>query len=206
MTTLTLQPDGTDGVDTSLDSSTPTTNYGSTVWFASGETGGAIARALIKFDLSSIPAGSTIDDATLSLWVQADVSSNTRTKRVYRVIQAWTEAGANWNTYDGSNAWATAGCGDTTNDREATDIGSASMGASESIGTEIQFTLTAAKIQEMITGGVFTNNGFIIVTDTESADYYQFDSSDGATAGERPKLVINYTSPTGQAAQVIIFA
>ncbi len=77
---------------------------------------------------------------------------------------------------------------------EAADIGTATFATTANVDDTISFTLTAAKIQEMITGGVFTNNGFILKVDTESSDRYQFIGS-GGTAAKRPKLVIDYTAP-----------
>jgi hypothetical protein len=47
----------------------------------------------------------------------------------------------------------------------------------------------------MITGGAWTNNGFLIKADTESADLTVFASSDYATESQRPKLTIVYDLP-----------
>jgi len=108
-------------------------------------------------------------------------------------LRAWTEAGVTWNTYDGSNAWGTTGADNTTTDRDLTDIGSSSFTATETANTEKQFTLTAASIQSMLTGGGFTNNGFVLKMDTETNDAYSFYSSEYAVDVTKiPKLVITY--------------
>jgi hypothetical protein len=195
--TLTIQPDATAGVDTSIDSANPTTNYGTATAMRSGdETLTANAcRSLLKFDLSGIPAGSIILTAILTVTLTEDRSDNARTKRVYRIKRAWTEAGATWNKYDGTNNWSTAG-GFHADDCEQTDIGNTSFSATETIPSEKSLTLTAAKVQEMFTGA-FTNNGFMIKTDTETDDSYALATSDHATASYRPKLVITYDPPSG---------
>jgi len=148
-------------------------------------------RILIKFDFSSIPSNATISSAMLYLTTTTDISSNTRTKRVYRQKRAWTETGATWNKYDGTNNWQTAG-GFGADDCEQTDIGSVSMGASEANGTEISISLSTSAIREMVSGE-FANNGFMVKTDSEVNDAYSFASSSNGTSTRRPKLVVEYT-------------
>lgn len=208
MASKTFQPAAAVGLDTYFNSFAPTTNYGTNVRLGVGEHPGivAIARTWLKFSQLSdgtIPKGSIINSATLSLYVALDESNNVRTLRVYRCKRVVVEAQATWNIYSTGNNWQTAGASGA-NDREAADIGSVSITHNPPIGTEYQITLAAAKIQEMIEDGVFTNNGFILQVDTENADLIYYDSSDGVTAGERPKLVIVYTSPAFVPRAIII--
>jgi pimeloyl-ACP methyl ester carboxylesterase len=194
--TLTIQPDGTAGVDTVLRSFQPTTNLGTNSNLGAGESNAIVDiwRSAIKFNLSGIAAGSTIISATLSLYCHAEFSSNARTLRVYRLKRAWVETQATWNIYSTGNSWSTAG-GFHSDDCEQTDIGSRAFSATETTGAFKDFTLTAASVQAMISGGSWTNNGFLVKADTETDDMYQFYSSDHSTAGNRPKLVIVYTEP-----------
>lgn len=193
MATYTSQPDGASGNDTYIISDNPTTNYGTNtsmnIGFDTG--GGGAGRALIKFDLSSIPATATITSAILTLTPVTDNSSNARTLSVYRCLRAWTEAGATWNKYDGTNNWGTAGAENTTSDRESTAIGTLSVSASETLNVGKDITLDASKMQEFITGAL-ANNGFVLRVNTESNDGYNWASSDHVTAAYRPKLVIEY--------------
>lgn len=190
MSTLTLQPDGTDGVDNFLNSAAPTTNYGTGTTMNIGELNSSaqVARALIKFDLSSLPPTSVVATATLCMTIAGDYSDAARTMRVYRQLKAWTEAGATWNKYDGSNNWTTAGGFDAA-DCEQTDIGSIALTQSES--GEKSISLTPSKVQEWISGAL-ANNGMLIKMDGENNDAYSWHTSDSATANARPKLVIEY--------------
>ena len=203
MATLTLQPDDTTAKDAYILSDSPTTNTDGNGYMVVGENNAAVSvtRGLIQFDLSSIPAGSTIDSATLYLTLREAGSfraSNNRTMRAYRLLQNWVEAQATWNIYSTGNNWGTAGAGNTTTDREATDIGTVAMATTDADESEKTITLTASKIQEMITGGSFTNNGFLLQMDTETDDQYQFYDSTVANSTNRPKIVVNYTlSATG---------
>jgi len=196
MSTITIQP-GNDGLDGWIQQEAPTTSGGSDSVLVVGEDNSfaQLFRSCIKFDLSNIPQGSRIDSAVLTLtYAEAGSfrSSNNRTIRVYRALRSFTES-LTWNTYDGTNNWGTAGCSNTTSDREATDIGSTTCNTTDIDESEKSITLTASKIQEMLTGGTFSNNGFLLKMDTESSDRFQWHSSESATSSKRPKLVINYT-------------
>jgi RHS repeat-associated protein len=191
------QPNGTDGVDTYIDNGSATSNYGTEVSLRIGEGNGStndLNRSLIKFDLSSIPANATITSATLSLWTSNDLSDNDRTIRVYRLKVPFVEGEATWNESASGVSWQSAGASGA-NDRESTDIGSVLVVANEASGTEKQISLNTTKIQEMVSG-TFTNNGFIIIADTELNDRFNYKSSDSSTSSQRPKLVIQYTTST----------
>jgi RHS repeat-associated protein len=148
----------------------------------------------VALDLSSIPSNATITSATLSLWTSNDLSDNDRTIRVYRLKTAFDESSATWNESASGVSWQSAGASGT-NDRESTDIGSVLVLANEADGTEKQISLNTTKLQEMVSG-TFTNNGFIIIADTELNDRFNYKSSDASTASQRPKLVIQYTTST----------
>ena len=195
MATLTVQGSGV--TDVSIDSSAPTTNYETNVhiWVGESNTIAAVYRGLVKFDISSIPAGSTINSAVLTLTFVSDSSDNARTLSVYRVKRAWVVTQATWNIYSTGNNWTSAGCSDTTDDREATDIGTVAVPASPTLDTEYAITLTASQVQQMLTGGSFTNNGFLLKVDTENNDELDYYSTDDPATTKRPKLVVDYTEP-----------
>jgi hypothetical protein len=197
MTVVTIQASA-NITDTNIRSATPTLNASTDAGIYIGElnTGANVTRGLIKFDLSSIPANATISSAVLSIKAINDYCDNARTWRVYRVLRAWVGSQVTWNVYSTGNDWGTAGCSNTSTDREATDIGTRDFSAAETVPEFKNFSLTASKIQEM-TAGTFTNNGFLIQVDTESDDSYNFASSENGTEADNPKLVITYTLPGG---------
>lgn len=181
--------------DTMILSAVPTTNYGSGEQLHLGSTNGSTdkRRSLLKWDLSSIPSDAVVSLARLSLWIYLDGASNAGTWSVYRVLRNWVEAEATWNIYSTGNNWGTAGCGSDTIDKETNNIGTVAVGASEAVGTEIQITLDNSKVQEWISGAL-TNYGMIVIGTENAVTYYAVDSAEGITAGERPKLYIEYTS------------
>lgn len=195
--TYTSQP-GAAGIDTYLSSLNPTTNSGTSTVIDVGESNGgsAIIRGLWRDPLTGIPSNANVTSATLYVYIAlADLSSSDRLLRVYRARRSWVESGATWNKYDGTNDWSSAGAADTALDREAADIGSVTLIDGAAVGTEYAIALTPSKVQEWISGG-FTNNGLVLKMDGENDDLFRLGSSDNATSGYRPKLVIEYEIPT----------
>ncbi|HBN07061.1 MAG TPA: hypothetical protein DD434_14950 [Bacteroidales bacterium] len=105
-----IQPDPTTGKDAFISSSNPSANYGSyedLVMLASGTTN--LMRALIQFDLSSIPSNVGIETVDISF--RGGISgmtplgnscppNNTNTNNslwLERVTQNWQESTVNWN-------------------------------------------------------------------------------------------------------------
>lgn len=198
---VTIDPTFTDGyggdVATSFDTyvqiNAATTNYGTNDTMAIRSSGGSSERhALLKFDLSSIPAGAVCNSATLYLY--NDGTPYVATETIYEILAAnaaWTEAGATWNTKDGTNNWAggNTGCGTSGTDRSATSIGAFTTAAGDTNpGQEYVTALTTTRVDDWFGGS--------INIEIESSDNHSeyVGSSDHATTGYRPKLVIAYTA------------
>ena len=192
MAQLVLQPDGSAGVDTHLYAVAPDVNFATEIILRAGydkfakEAGGPI-RPLLRYGLSGLPAGSTINSTTLTFYPGDGVLPGGSTFNLYRITQeAWTEAGATWNKYDGTNNWTTAGGDYTVTDGDSDTI----AGPSE------QLVFAALK---NLTDDAIANRGsllhlILIGPETGEVDnYYDAKSSDDATSSTRPKLVIDYT-------------
>lgn len=196
MAQVTLNP----SADTQISSGNTTTNYGNgtSLWLGErdDDTGDAL-RILIKFDVSSIPPGSTINSATLRLNMILDRSSNARTARVRYLKRNWVENQATWNVYSSGNNWTTAGAAHTTDDINGDDLATASYTATESIESFKEYTLNAtglAVLSQWVEGSL-SNYGFRIAMDTESNDAYLHDSNQAVD--NFPELVIDYSPPIG---------
>lgn len=193
MATVTLN--ATAAVHIELDN--PTSNFNGNAFITIGEwNGGAQTdRGLLNFNVAGagIPSNATITTVTLRIYDEGlNYSSNDRTMRVYRLLRSFTNTQCTWNKADSSTNWGTAGCANTTTDREATDVGSISMPATEVTGYN-DITLTTASIQDVV-AGTFTFRGYLVKMDTESNDMHQFSDDNDANP---PQLVINYTVPGG---------
>lgn len=204
LTTLTLQPDATSGIDTELESVSPTLNFGVATTIDSIMTGGSDKRrGLFQFDLSSIVAGSQVSTATFTRHCRANEGA--AQVNVHRTARSWTEGtkngsgaadGATWNTYDGTNNWTLAG-----GDFDPTVAGNNNP-ASWVNGTFYDFIITS-----LVGGwvsGANANNGLLskVATETGTNTGLAADSSDNATSGNRPKLVVVYIPPLAVAGNV----
>lgn len=101
--------------DTTILQSDPAANNSAltyvTAKYATGK-GADDGRVILVFDLRSITA--PITGAALTLFSTQTYA--TGTARTNRIRRTGVSALANWNTYDGTNNWTTAGASDTTND------------------------------------------------------------------------------------------
>ena len=97
--TIKIQPTPTQSQDAMVVSDSPGTNFDGNWRLSVGTTASAKARSLIKFDLSTIPAGSRIDTANLQMFFSQDHTSSDFNVplEARRVTQAWTESGVTWN-------------------------------------------------------------------------------------------------------------
>lgn len=93
-------------------------NGGAPAFFSGTDGNSAIHRALISFDFSTIPAGSTITDVrlTLTLGQVASGGATTATIGLFGVTKNWGEGTANSGIAGiaGSGAGVAAGAGDAT--------------------------------------------------------------------------------------------
>jgi spore coat protein A len=85
-------------------------NGAGTSMLTSKNAGGSLRRSLVRFDLSSIPAGATIQAATVTLY--NDQATNSATVNLHRVSASWGE-GASLATGNG-DAGAPPAAGDAT--------------------------------------------------------------------------------------------
>ncbi|MGC9397451.1 MAG: DNRLRE domain-containing protein [Anaerolineae bacterium] len=91
--------------DTMVAEGYPNSNWGTSedMWAgydASLNPDGKRVRALVRFDLSAIPSGTPINQATLWLYLRRsyDVPDQWRTITTYRATASWAERGVTWNT------------------------------------------------------------------------------------------------------------
>jgi len=165
-----------------------------------GALGGSTSRrGLIAFDLSAIPAGSTVNSASLTLQVTQTPNSTSRTFTLHRASADWGEAGsvgsgtggvaepgdATWlERFFGTLAWTTAG-GDFVSQPSASQ-------SVTGLGTYVWTGAgLAADVQAWLDNAA-PNFGWLVKGDeTTTTTARKFSSKEGVTP---PKLTIDYTS------------
>jgi hypothetical protein len=178
--------DGYAGVtDTWINSYDPNLNF-------NGETklsvyGYEDIKTLVRFDLSSIPPGTTITSATLSLYNYAHANSaNGGTLSVYPVTKTWVESEATWNRRSTSSTWTAAGM------QSGTDYAtspSTSITIDTATGVWRSFDVTA--IVRGWLNGTIPNNGFVVRSPTNGVKPLFYSSGYTTDPSVRPKLTIN---------------
>jgi uncharacterized repeat protein (TIGR01451 family) len=186
-TTVVLQPDPAAGQDSFISFASSVQNYGALTNLTSNSQSNGGSRALIRFDLSAIPAGATLTSATLEMYYFSTRTTLTESLRAHRITRAWTEAGVTWRTTDGVNNWTTAG-----GDYDAAVAATATVNST--VNAWKQWGLTAL-VQGWVNGTV-ANQGLLLESPSASGNNErQFYSSDYAVnPALRPKLTIIYTA------------
>ena len=169
----------------------PNGNYGTAINISTNPRTSYRRRAILKFDLTSqIGAGSTVNSATLSLYYYAYTGNPVgRTIWAYRLTQtAWTELGATWTKYDGTNSWAAAGGDYTTTNGASATVPAAAGWMAWTVTTQIQTAIdSVGRIAHFL-----MRDG----TESGSTDYQaHFYSRDYAVdTTKRPKLYVDWTA------------
>jgi hypothetical protein len=171
-------------LDATIRQAAATTNYGNaTTCQIDGDDGsGADKSCLVRWDVTSIPLGSTVESASITFRV-TDSSSNVYD--VYAILRDWTESNVTWNAYASGSAWQTPGA-----------LGSADRGTlvgtiSGSTGYRT-VTLNAAglaQIQSWVDGA---SNFGLVVAHASHTNGLDLASSEHGTAAYRPKLTVTY--------------
>lgn len=165
-------------------------------------------RALISFDVSTIPAGSTITAVDLTLHIsQSAPATAPATVFAHRVLGVWGEGASDAGTPGGGGvlaaigdatwtmravpgtAWTTAGGDfDPTSSASGTagDPGFFTIATTPGLVSDVQGWLD----------GTMTNAGWILVAPSIGANARRFDSRENLTAANRPALTVTFTPPT----------
>ena len=167
---------------------------------ASTKNSPEFVRSLLDFDISAIPAGSTIQDTSkLELYVLSIYTNGSGTAQTgYRITQAaWTETGVTWNKYDGTNAWTTAG-GDYSTP-------SVSYTGPTTTGW---FSISGSSFAAFLQDALDNRAGIvrlILRLDAEDGSVRGFAASNDEDATNPPKLTVDSTTGGAPAAFVQTF-
>jgi hypothetical protein len=187
--------------------STPETSNGAGEYIFCGQTGtGFNRRALILFDLSSIPVGSTIVEASIRLHMSLTIAP-TQMTGMHRVLADWGEGPSDADRNEGGGAiaqpgdatwfnrffpgspWTTAG-GDFSATPSA--VKAVDQAGFYTWGPEAQLT---ADCQAYVDGSL-SNFGWVLVgNETTPVTAKRFDSRENLDPSVRPVMSVTYLPP-----------
>ncbi len=181
--------------DTELSAQSPDGNTGTSPTMVSGtqgpNVGSPVNRAVMRFDLSSIPANVTITSVTLGVTVvRIPAGPADSNFRLHRSLTDWTESGATW-LYTGIENWGEPG---GLPDSNFVSTASASVFVTGAGGyTFASTTGLVADVQQWV-GTPTANFGWFLVSEREdlSKTARHFGTHEGAGA---PVLTVGYTVP-----------
>ena len=167
-------------------------------------------RGLLRFDFSSIPAGSTIDSAALALHVsKVPNGAQPESVELHRTTAAWGEGTSNAAT-GGTGGGEGDGIQATTNDATWTfsffnttswasaggDFDPTILAATTVTGiNSYQWTGLTAVVQQSLDTPA-TNLGWLLLgNEVTPKTGKQFDSRENATLANRPTLTVDFTAP-----------
>ena len=200
---LVLQPNAASGLETQIQDTAPTYNFGISALFRAGQfTGTTIKiRGLLKFsDISLLPANATINSAQVKLNCETEASTTDRNVAIHRALTQWFEGakdtavpdvgqdGSTWNlrNANGSVAWAGGAGGGSGSDYTAAATDTVLITAPGVFTWNV-----AADVQDFVDGAA-TNHGWWLIGDQVNADSgKRFTASDGATPANRPILMVS---------------
>lgn len=165
--------------DSYLQSASPNRNNGSRTFMDLNN----VRDGVVKFDISAIPAGSTITSATLTL-VATSVGSASAIKNygAHRILAAWDEGAVTWNT-PGSIA-GTHFASSPTDMVPVSGVGSYSWDVTADVAA--------------FADGSAANEGWRIIWDSNSNGtnrQVDFGTKENTTPSNRPVLSVTYAAP-----------
>lgn len=179
--------DGT--ADAYIREASPDANYGlSTSLQVDGDDPGGTGNdmnILLGWDISSIPAGSIVESATVQLEV-TDVSSGAYACR--RLLKNWVQSEVTWNTAASGSAWGIPGA-EAESDRDSQVVCTISAGSIGAMLMNVDLNLVQSWIDDP------SGNHGMVISDPSITNGADFHSSESGTAMARPRLEITYRLP-----------
>jgi endonuclease/exonuclease/phosphatase family metal-dependent hydrolase len=161
------------------------TNFGSQAFLETkaSDDPDSLRRALLKFDThTTIPAGSTINSAILTLTVKSG-SVASRSISIFCVPESFDEFQTTWHLRKSSMNWSTAG-GTLGHQHGVVTVTNVA-------GSKVNIDVTAITREAMQTSSRYTRLMLIDNGTLSTASYLAYYSNQ-ATSTLRPKLVVNY--------------
>ena len=184
-TSMTINPDAVAGEDSHIYQDKDTENYGSERGLRIDSELSRVYRILIKFDLSTIPAGAYVDRAILWMYESGGGKGNDIIFEVHALDKAFVEDEVTWANSSAAEFWTTPG-GDYTPEVYSTGVLDNVAGWK---------TFEMSNLVERWVRGAMANHGMIIIPNEAPSDSVKefYSSDETAWYTLRPYLEITYT-------------
>jgi endonuclease/exonuclease/phosphatase family metal-dependent hydrolase len=192
-TTVTINAPKTQVVYTTLRGGTyANTNQGNDLETKTSSDWSVTRRAILKFDTqNTIPAGSTVSSAKLTVKVRSGGATASRHIAAYQMTQSWTETETTWKVRRTSQAWQTSG-GDL-----GTKLGV--LAVSNAPGTSVTFDVTplvAQAVAGKLGSSRYTRIALVDVDPSDDESRRIFYTPSDSNTAVRPTLKVTYSGST----------
>lgn len=171
--------------DTTIMSDWPSKRFGSEDQLEMD--GSPDAAALIRWDISYIPAGSAVVDVTMTFHVP---NASPSTFRIYELKRPWSESEATWGQAANGAAWEKAGAQGEA-DRGSTPLGEVTITSTGK--ATVRLNAAGVAVVQRWVNNPETNYGFVIQDYANVNDNrLYFDSRETNVVANRPELEIAY--------------
>ena len=173
--------------DTYLYEWVPTGNYGNEgrMFVRAAD----VQEALMKFDLSALPAGAIIKKAELQLYAYAQTNPGPMKVGAFQVLRPWSETQTNWTKASSTSMWETPGA------KGALDVAATPGSELELSNAGAWYTFDLKSIAQNWANGDANNGVMIKYTDGDVMVSYTFASSTYFYSNLRPVITIQYVNP-----------
>lgn len=173
--------------------------------FAGVTSRGELRRALVYFDVAgTLPAGATVDAATLSLTVSKSTVAGTETVRVHRVLADWGEGTSDAGNEEGGGTAATTGDAtwqhaffDTQPWTTAGGDAAPDASATQALGGPGRYSWASADLTADVQAWLddpAANDGWMLRgNEAGTGTAKRFDAREAASPAVRPTLTVVYT-------------
>ena len=156
-------------------------------------------RTIVSFNASSVPSGTVITSATLTLTLKSGLGTAgaMRTVQVRRLAASFVESQATWLQRQSGAAWSAPGgdLAEVITTSEVTNVA----------GSKITFNVTS--LAQQAVNGRFNRQIHVALIDIDGGgdakeSYREYHSSEASTASYRPQLSISYGTTSGSTIDV----
>jgi RHS repeat-associated protein len=177
----------------------PNNNYGDDPRLSVGTTNTGRARSYLKFDLSSIPAGTRIDSAVMRLYYDQVHTNNNHNVEIgaYRILEPWEQSTLTWNNKPSTNSG-------TTYSRTVVDNGDpgSSQVGSWPYSTNTTLTQLAWNYDYQFSQNSHANDSYTWVPNLHEAGTYEVDAH-YVRAGDRTTVPYTVHHANGTASRQV---
>ena len=174
--------------DTKIKSDAQDMNFGSNTRLE--VDGSPDYAALLKWDLSSLPTGSTVLSAEVTIEV---VNASPDSYEIYEMKQDWIEEEATWKQYRNGGLWQMEGASGEQD--RGTDVVGMAEGASTGALT-FSLSETGVALVEAWINNPSVNRGLILQDYTDASNGIDFRSREINMPSHRPRLALTYLPGT----------